>query len=83
MNDPYEILNKLFWVRAVSIADLYEMMLAHNQVPAGPSGFLQYTWMPKEIAALEKVAKGSERISGGGFGWTIGLGGGNSERYGC
>ncbi len=31
MEDPYEILNKLFWVRTVSAAGLYKQMLAHNK----------------------------------------------------
>ncbi len=31
MEDPYEILNKLFWVRTVGVAGLHEQMLAHNK----------------------------------------------------
>ncbi len=31
MEDPYEILNKLFWVGTISIAGLHEQMLAHNK----------------------------------------------------
>ncbi len=31
MEDPYEILNKLFWVGTVSVAGLHEQMLAYNK----------------------------------------------------
>ncbi len=31
MEDPYEILNKLFWVGTVGVAGLHEQMLAHNK----------------------------------------------------
>lgn len=31
MEDPYEILNKLFWVGTVSVTGLHEQMLAYNK----------------------------------------------------
>ncbi len=31
MEDPYEILNKSFWVRTISVAGLHEQMLARNK----------------------------------------------------
>ncbi len=31
MEDPYELLNKSFWVRTVGAASLHEQMLAHNK----------------------------------------------------
>ncbi len=31
MEDPYEILNKSFWVRQIGAAGLHKQMLAHNK----------------------------------------------------
>ncbi len=31
MDDPYEILNKSFWVGTIGIASLHEQMLARNK----------------------------------------------------
>ncbi len=67
MEDPYEILNKSFWVRTIGVAGLHEQMLARNKFLWACRDFYKCTRASKGMAIVEVVIKGAGRILSGRF----------------
>ncbi len=45
IDDPYEILNKSFWIRTTGAAGLHEQMLAHNKFLWARQDFYNVQWL--------------------------------------
>ncbi len=60
MEDPYEILNKSFWVRTVGVAGLHEQMLARNKFLRAHRDFYNAHGCRKEWQLWKWLLKGQE-----------------------
>ncbi len=60
MEDPYEILNKSFWVRTVGVTGLHEQMLARNKFLQARREFYNAHGHQKEWQLWKRLLKGQE-----------------------
>ncbi len=60
MEDPYEILNKSFWVGTIRVASLHEQMLAHNKFLQACQDFYNIYRHQKEWQLWKRLLKDQE-----------------------